>query len=78
MKVEISKRYRHYKGQEYTVLHIGRLESDPETQCVIYRAEYTSPDFGPDTIWVRPIRSFEESIEVEGELVQRFTKIDAP
>lgn len=73
MKAEIGKRYRHYKnGREYTVLHIGRHTETLE-EVVVYRAEYTSSDFGASAIWVRPRAMFEGTIEHEGRVVQRFT-----
>jgi hypothetical protein len=76
MKVEIGKRYRHYKGNEYSVLSIARLESDPEIECVVYRAEYDTPDFGYGQVWIRPLSMFEEEVEFEGKVVQRFSALE--
>ncbi len=78
MKAEIEKRYRHWKGNEYTVLAIARLESDPLKEYVVYRAEYESPDFGMDTVWLREKALFEEQVEVEGRLVDRFSLLNRP
>ncbi len=76
MKAETGKRYRHYKGGEYTVLSIARLESDPERLCVVYRAEYET-EFGAETVWIRPIEDFESDVATkEGNVVPRFMKID--
>jgi hypothetical protein len=75
MKAEIGKRYRHRKGMEYTVLAIGRLESDPTKEYVVYKAEYSSPDFGKDTVWIREKAVFEEQIEIDGKMVERFSRI---
>lgn len=75
MKAEIGKRYRHRKGNEYTVLAIARLESDPLKEYVVYRAEYESPDFGKDTVWLREKTMFEEQVEVDGKVLERFSLI---
>jgi hypothetical protein len=75
MKAEIGKRYRHWKGNEYTVLAIARLESDPLKEYVVYRAEYESPDFGEGSVWLRERSVFEEQIETEGKMVERFCVI---
>lgn len=75
MRAEIGKRYRHFKhGDEYTVLHIARLEATEE-ECVVYRAEYTTK-YGQGTIWVRPRISFEEKVVVDGVSIPRFLCID--
>ena len=60
-------RYRHYKGNEYTVLGVAR-HSETEDEVVVYRQEYG--DYG---LWVRPKEMFVETVEVEGRQVQRFT-----
>ena len=73
MKAETGKRYRHYKGKEYTVLAIGYYsESDPPIECVVYQAEYDTEDYGSKPIWIRPREMFEEQVEVNGKLVGRF------
>lgn len=80
MEAKVGKKYRHYKnGRGYTVLAIGRLESNPDEECVVYRAEYDSEDFGKHAVWIRPRVAFEELIEVEGvegKLVPRFTEVE--
>ncbi len=73
MRAEPGKRYRHYKGGEYTVLHIGRLESDPGEEYVVYRMEYDAPDYPRGTVWLRKRSNFEERITIDGVSVQRFT-----
>lgn len=76
MKAEVGKRYRHYKnGKEYTVIAIGRLESNPSTECVVYRAEYDSPDFGKNPVWIRARTQFEEIIVIDGIEKQRFSEV---
>lgn len=74
MEAKIGARYRHYKGNTYEVIAIGR---DTETleEVVVYKGEYIDPEFGERPIWVRPLLMFEEKIEADGELIDRFTRI---
>ena len=62
-------RYRHYKGNEYEVLFLAR-HSETEEEMVVYRALYR--DRG---IWVRPARMWNETAELDGQPVRRFTYI---
>lgn len=76
MKAEVGKRYRHYKnGKEYTIVAIGRFESSPNIECVVYRAEYSSLDFGDNQIWVRPRTNFEEVLKAGEKSIPRFALI---
>ena len=61
--------YRHYKGNDYQVLHVAR-HSETEELLVVYRPLYE--DSG---IWVRPLKMFTEHIQVEGTSVPRFRQI---
>lgn len=65
----VGGRYRHYKGNEYTVLGVAR-HSETLEEMVIYRAEY-----GECGIWVRPMDMFLETVVVHGETVYRFAYI---
>ena len=58
--------YRHYKGGEYQVLGTVRHSETLETM-VLYRALY-----GAHGLWVRPYAMFTGSLEVDGQLQQRF------
>lgn len=62
-------RYRHYKGQEYTVLDVAR-HSETLEELVVYRAEY-----GKRGLWVRPLAMFLESVSVDGQQQPRFAYI---
>ncbi len=75
MNIEIGKQYKHYKGGTYTVVAIGRLESDPKKLCVIYRSEYDSIDFPKGTVWIRPHDDFEGSVVINGVTKERFSEI---
>jgi len=58
--------YEHYKGKRYEVLCVAK-HSETLEETVIYQALYGDKD-----IWVRPLKMFEESVEVNGKSVPRF------
>lgn len=64
------KRYRHFKGKEYLVLHIAK-HSETLEEMVVYQALY-----GERGIWVRPLDMFLEQVEVNGSKVNRFEEIE--
>jgi len=59
-------RYRHYKGNEYTVIGVAR-HSETLDEMVVYRQEY-----GDRGLWVRPRQMFLETVKVDGLEVPRF------
>jgi hypothetical protein len=64
--LKIGKKYKHFKGSEYLVLHLAK-HSETEEDLVVYQALY-----GERGIWVRPLAMFLEQTEVNGKLVNRF------
>lgn len=64
-------RYRHYKGNDYTVLGTVR-HSESEEELVLYRQEY-----GDHALWVRPKPMFSETVNVDGQDVPRFRFLEA-
>lgn len=68
--VKPGKKYRHFKGNEYTVLHLAK-HSESLEDLVVYQALYGEKD-----IWVRPLAMFLDKVEVGGELVNRFEECD--
>ncbi len=66
----IPGRYRHFKGNEYEVLAIAR-HSETEEPMVVYKALY-----GDNSIWVRPVEMWVETVERNGRFVNRFEKIE--
>ncbi len=62
--------YRHYKGGEYQVLELA-IHSETEEELVIYR-----PLYGEGRLWARPLAMFIETVEVDGQTVPRFSRID--
>lgn len=59
-------RYRHYKGNDYTVLGVAR-HSETLEEFVVYRQEY-----GDCGLWIRPAAMFSETVISDGESVARF------
>lgn len=65
-------RYQHYKGAEYEVLYCAR-HSETEEWLVVYKQCY-----GDESVWVRPLEMFCETVSVEGgEFVPRFKMISS-
>lgn len=63
-------KYRHYKGKDYEVIGVAKLEATLE-DMVVYRPLYTSEY----SMWVRPLSVFTENVEVDGKIVSRFEYI---
>lgn len=62
-------RYRHYKGNEYTVIGMAR-HSETLEPVVVYRQDY-----GDRGLWVRPAAMFAERVPLDGRMVPRFERI---
>lgn len=69
-EIKIGKKYRHYKGNEYLVLHLAK-HSETMEPLVVYQMLYG--DYG---VWVRPLDMFLEQIEANGLMVNRFDEIE--
>ena len=59
-------RYRHYKGQNYSVVGFAR-HSETEETMVLY-----VPLYGKGGYWVRPLSMFIETVTVDGVEQPRF------
>ena len=59
--------YRHFKGNNYKVLYLAK-NSETLEQVVVYQALY-----GDNGIWVRPASMWNETVELNGRKVKRFT-----
>ena len=68
MEIKLGK-YRHFKGNEYEVIGIGK-NSETLEEMVIYRALY-----GDGGYWVRPASMWNEEVVWEGKTYKRFTYI---
>lgn len=64
-------KYQHYKGQYYEVLGVAH-HSETLEELVVYRALYSSKEFGENALWVRPKKMFLEKVMVDGKKISRF------
>lgn len=62
--------YKHYKGNMYEI-YMTAQHSETEEWMVVYKALY-----GDEGMWVRPYEMFTEKVEVDGQMVERFKKVD--
>lgn len=63
--------YRHYKGNLYKVINLGR-HSETEETMVIYKP---LDDIKGD-IWIRPASMWNEQVDHNGEVVRRFVLVE--
>ncbi|MBQ7862404.1 MAG: DUF1653 domain-containing protein [Clostridia bacterium] len=63
-------RYRHFKGNEYEVIGTAR-HSETLEEYVVYKALY-----GEGGLWIRPASMWNEAVERDGEVFERFRKIE--
>lgn len=68
--------YKHYKGNRYRIIGLAR-HSETLEELVVYQALYDSPEFGLNSIWVRPKTMFLEKVEYKGRLVPRFKLVES-
>ncbi len=68
-------KYKHYKGKEYKVIGIA-THSETLEEMVIYEALYEIEGKGLNSLWVRPKKMFEEKIELNGTMVNRFQYLE--
>lgn len=62
--------YRHYKGALYFVLYTGTHTETMEKLVIYVSAKDASK------VWVRPYSMFIENVEVDGQQIPRFIKIE--
>ena len=63
-------RYRHFKGRDYQVIAVAR-HSETGEPMVVYKALY-----GEGGMWVRPAAMWNETVERDGRVYQRFCRLD--
>ena len=64
--------YRHYKGKYYQVIGLA-THSETFEELVVYYCLYPN---ATNQLWVRPLSMFQETVEVDGKKVQRFTFVE--
>lgn len=67
--------YVHYKSDamRYEVMGVG-LHTETKEEYVVYRPLYKG-DINPD-FWIRPIDMFTSTVEKDGKIIKRFTKVE--
>lgn len=68
--VRVGGRYRHFKGNEYIVLHLAK-DSETLAELVVYR---DCQDEGK--VWVRPLVMFLEQVTRDGVIINRFDEVN--
>lgn len=68
MSEPLPGRYRHYKGGAYEVVGVAR-HSETDERLVVYRCLYDN-----DSLWVRPLAMFMETVCVDGQEQPRFAQ----
>ena len=63
-------KWRHFKGGEYEVIGIAK-HSETLEPMVVYRALY-----GDGDLWTRPLSMWNETVERDGEVYQRFSFVE--
>jgi len=68
-------KYKHYKGTIVEVIGVA-LHSETLEKMVVYK--HPDPTKGKDanTLWVRPLSMFLETVNIEGKMVPRFKFIE--
>lgn len=61
-------KYKHYKGNLYKVLGLVK-HSETLEDLVLYECLYENPR---SKVWVRPLKMFNEKVELNGRMVPRF------
>ncbi len=62
--------YRHFKGGLYKVLYTA-IHSETGEEFVVYQ-----PQYGEQKIWIRPLAMFVEPVESQGNMVNRFERLN--
>ena len=62
-------KYRHFKGNEYEVIAVAK-HSETTEDMVVYKALY-----GEGGFWVRPASMWNETVERDGKVFNRFEYI---
>ena len=62
--------YKHFKGNLYELLYVAK-HSETLEEMVVYKALY-----GDGDVWVRPASMWDEQVERDGEMVNRFQLVE--
>ena len=67
-EISVGKIYRHYKGNKYKIIALGR-HSESQEEVVIYQ------NIDKGDIWVRPKSMWNEVININGKEVMRISLV---
>jgi len=70
--IKIGSIYRHFKGCEYVVVGLCRIESDLQTG-VLYKAVNQKVE---DITWMTPLENFRGNVLENGERIPRFKFVE--
>ena len=59
-KIKLGK-YKHYKGHICEVIGVAKHSENQEEEFVVY---YHPDENGENQLWIRPIKMFQENVEV--------------
>ncbi len=65
----VGSTYKHYKGGEYVVVAVGRMEAEPNEEVVVYQSVTEG------YVWVRPVVSFSETVTTPSYTGPRFVPL---
>lgn len=68
-------KYKHFKGTEVEVIGVA-LHSETDEPMVVYIHPDPVKGKDGDTMWVRPLKMFEEEVEINGQKVPRFKWVE--
>ncbi len=76
----ITGKYRHYKGKGYQVVGLA-MHTETGEKLVLYVPLYDCEDMEADygtnrPYFVRPYDMFFEKVEVDGQMIDRFKKLE--
>ena len=67
--------YKHYKGKKYKVFFVAN-HSETLEMFVIYEALEDCRTYGKGSMWVRPLKMFQEDVTIKGIKKPRFKLVE--
>jgi len=64
-------KYKHYKGTIVEVIGVA-LHSETLEKMAVYKHPNSIEGMGENSLWVRPLSMFLETVDVDGKKVPRF------
>ena len=64
-------KYQHFKGEIIEVLCVA-LNSETLEKYAVYKTLSGNETYEKGTVWVRPLKMFEENVKLNGKEIPRF------